>query len=72
MTFTRDEILAYERMRAEQLFAIARQMTELGLSGHDPEDERVEAFLEKGAKETETYDDLVGWIALNKRGWGLA
>ncbi|MFZ4165286.1 hypothetical protein [Brevundimonas sp. NPDC058933] len=71
--FTRDEILAYEAMRAEQLFAIARTMTALGLSGHDPDDERVSEFLERGAKETgDDVDDLIAWIAVNKRGWGLA
>lgn len=72
MSFTREEIIAYERMRADQLFAIARQMTELGLPGQDPDDERVSLFLERAAQETEDYDELVGWIALNKRGWNLA
>ena len=71
MIFTQDEILAYERMRADELFAIARQMTQLGLPGLDPDDERVSEFLERGARETDEVDDLIVWIRVNKRGWGL-
>lgn len=61
--FTPDEIAAFESFRAQQLFCIARQMSDLGLAGEDPDDPRIRLLLETGAAATETYADLVAWIA---------
>ncbi len=60
---TADEIAAFESFRAQQLFCIARQMSDLGLTGEDPDDPRIRLLLETGAAATETYADLVAWIA---------
>lgn len=68
-TFSREEVQAFERMRAEELFEIARFMTEIGLPGADPiGDPRVEALVNRGLAATEggSLDDLKEWIARHK------
>lgn len=63
---TAEEIAAFESCRAQQLFCIARQMSGLGLPGSDPDDPAIRLLLETGAAKTETYDELVAWIAERK------
>lgn len=63
---TANEIATFESYRAQQLFCIARQMSDLGLPGEDPDDPRIRLLLETGAAATETYADLVAWIAARK------
>lgn len=54
---------AYEDRRREELFAIARQMTALGLPGADPDDPYIALLLKTGLEATETHEELVAWIA---------
>ena len=63
---TADEIALFDSYRAQQLFCIARQRSDLGLPGEDPDDPRIRLLLEAGAAKTETYDELVAWIAERK------
>ena len=60
------EIAAFESYRAQQLFCIARQMSDLGLPGADPDEPAIRLLLETGAAATETYEELVAWIAERK------
>lgn len=63
---TREEIEAFEAIRREELFGIARTMTDLGLPGEDPDDPRIAALLARGFEATSTHDDLKAWIARHK------
>lgn len=56
-----------EKAKAERLFAIARQMTALGLPGEDPDDPRVAALLEEAADASKTVDEMAAWIAKRRR-----
>lgn len=59
-------IMAFEHYRAEQLAMQARQMTELGLPGEDPDSPRIRDLLERGTAATKTFGELVEWIARHK------
>lgn len=63
---TSAEIAAYEARRRRELETDAQAMTALGLPGANPEDPAIALLLETGAAATETYDDLVAWIAERK------
>ena len=61
------EIIAhFERLRFEQLYRISKEMTALGLEGHDPDDPRIALLLKTGLEATTTHEELVEWIRPRK------
>lgn len=57
---------AYEDRRREELFAIAAEMTALGLPGADPDDPYIALLLKTGLEATQTHEELVEWLARRK------
>lgn len=61
------EVIAhFEFLRREQLFRIAREMTDLGLPGEDPDDPYIALLLKTGRAATQTHEELVEWLARRK------
>lgn len=62
-----EDYMAFERHRRDQLFAVARIMTDLGMPGEDPEDPKVRNFLDHALTVTTTDDELRAYILKNWR-----
>jgi len=67
VTIPPDVVAQYEALRREELFAVARQMTDLGLSGEDPDDPRIASLLAQGLEATTTQAELRAWLKVNFR-----
>ena len=59
--------LHYEHQRAQELFAIARQMTLIGMAGEDPDDPKVKNFLDHALNRTDTEEELRSYCERNWR-----
>lgn len=57
------ELQSFERLQADRLFAIARQMTAFGLPGEDPDDPRIKDLMDEAAAASKTVEEMIIWIA---------
>lgn len=61
------EFMAHENARREELFRIARQMTDIGMKGADPFEPWVARYLERAINATDGDPDALR--AYNLRNW---
>ncbi|MGU3456591.1 hypothetical protein ACLBV5_09780 [Brevundimonas sp. M1A4_2e] len=59
--------LAYEKARAEELFAIARAMTSINMAGADPDEPWVARYLANAINATGGDDEALA--AYNLKNW---